>query len=59
MNLEFQYKKKKLPTKQGNLSDNEEHRRILMQYAGIFPHAVKEFAEKLPKMKKVVKNYSR
>ncbi len=57
--MDYQPPKPKAQVNQGNLSDEEERERILMQYAGIFPKAIKEFAETIiPKMK-VKKNLSK
>ena len=42
-----------------NLNDSKERARILMQYAGIFPHAIKQFGETVVKKHKPQKNYSR
>lgn len=41
------------------ITDPGEAERILMQYAGIFPRHIKEFAEKIAKKEQTVKNYSR
>lgn len=49
-----------LPTKQNNYNDPQERERLLEQYAGIFPHAIKQFGETMKKqINKPKKNYSR
>lgn len=37
------------PITQGNSNDPRERERLLMQYAGIFRHQIKEFGETLAK----------
>ena len=46
-------------TKPRKISDPGEAERILRQYAGIFPNAIPEFAEKIAKKVKVETNYAR
>ena len=49
-----------LPTRQGNYEDPRERERLLAQYAGIFPHAIKQFGETMKKqINKPRKNYAR
>lgn len=42
-----------------DLNDPAEKERILMKYSGIFKNNIREFAEKIIKRQKKVKNYSR
>lgn len=57
--MEYQDKKQSKQIRQNNLKDPKEWNRILMQYGGIFKQNIKEFAEELPKIKKIIKNYSK
>lgn len=57
--MDYQPPKPKQQVNQGNLSDEEERARILMQYAGIFPKAIKEFAETILPRLKSKKNLSK
>lgn len=57
--MESRNNQSKLPHKQGNLHDQKEWNRILMQYGGVFKNNIKEYAEALPKMKKNIKNLAR
>ena len=48
------------PTRQGNYEDSRERERLLAQYAGIFPHAIKEFGQIVQKRtNKPRTNYAR
>lgn len=50
------HQKLKQKTQQGNLPENE---RLLMQYQGVFKHHIAEFAEKVVRKAKPIKNLSR
>lgn len=57
--MDYQNKKQSKQIRQGNLKDPKEWNRILMQYGGIFKQNIREFAQELPKIKKIIKNYSK
>lgn len=57
--MDYQDKHQPRRTQQGNLRDPKEWNRILMQYGGVFKDNIREYAEKLPKLKRNIKNLSR
>lgn len=58
--MELQNVPKLLPTQPNKtLMDTKEMNRILMQYGGIFKNNIIEYAERLAKVHKKKKNYSR
>lgn len=57
--MQYQPKRKPLPTKPDSLSNPAEKERVLMQYAGIFKHQIKEFAEVVIAKHKPIKNIAR
>lgn len=59
LNLGQNNRRKPLPTKPASLKDPREHMRLLMQYQGIFPNNIKEFAEKVIPLQKKRKNFAR
>lgn len=57
--MESNHKQPRRQTIPASYNEPREKSRILMQYAGIFPNNIKEYAEKIVPAQKRQRNYAR